>query len=69
MTVNKPPMGIMPKSAHDHTRARELAQAISSHLNAGDWPPEEWAEELSKLSDEYAPVKLEIKAGAIHHAY
>lgn len=67
MSINKPPAGIVPKTMHDHTRATDLTRAILRYLEAGGWPPEEWAKELTKLNEEYAPAKFAIRAGHINH--
>jgi hypothetical protein len=51
--LNKPPLGIMPKSIWDSKRIDELTSAIDRYMEAGEMIPNKWIEEYNQIIDNY----------------
>ena len=47
--VKKPPLGVMPRFAHDELRLRALRQCIANYMQAGLTLLPEWIEEYNEL--------------------
>ena len=53
MGVEKPPLGIMPRSTHDKIRALDLLDAICRYSEAGLKYPQAWLEEVRDYVERY----------------
>ena len=53
MNKKKPPLGLMPKPAHDYNRTLDIEKAICRYLEAGKKIPIPWVEEYNELTEEY----------------
>ena len=50
--MDKPPLGITPKSIHDQSRAIDILKAMKRYVYANKAIPTEWINELKRLYGE-----------------
>ncbi|MCY8692645.1 hypothetical protein MOD48_14980 [Bacillus spizizenii] len=49
LSLEEPPLGVIPKSLHDERRAEDLKAAINRYIDANREIPAEWIEEYNLL--------------------
>jgi len=47
----KPPLGLVPKSIHDHHRVVEIIKAMNRYAEVGRYPELAWVDELLELCE------------------